>query len=195
MSNLSGAHLAAGNPTKGRNPSDFYTTPPLVTQALIDADVLPSGSSVWEPCCGDGAMSKVLIANGFDTYSSDLYFRGYGVGGVDILNTENTPIPNAGIITNPPFNISSEIIEHVLGNLQVPFLALVLKSQYWHGAKRSAIFKKHQPTHVLPLLWRPDFQGCGGSPTMEVLWTVWDANTARGRTLYYPLPKPTTFKQ
>ena len=34
--------------------------------------------NIWECACGDGAMSKVMIENGYEVYSSDLIDRGYG---------------------------------------------------------------------------------------------------------------------
>jgi hypothetical protein len=51
---------------------------------------------------------------------------------------------------------------------------MLLKSQYWHAAKRHQLFNTHTPAYILPLTWRPDFMfgERGGAPTMDVLWTV-----------------------
>ena len=54
----------------------FYPTPPEATQALLDREKFIG--NVYECACGDGAMSKVLIKNGYNVYSSDLIDRGYG---------------------------------------------------------------------------------------------------------------------
>ena len=71
----------------------------------------------------------------------------------------------------------------------VPF-AMLLKSQYWHAAKRVALFSDIRPAYVLPLTWRPDFllEARGGSPLMEVHWCVWMQGSSK--TEYIPLIKP-----
>ncbi len=53
---------------------DFYATPAWVTEALLRHVRLRG--PVWEPCCGDGAMSSVLSDHGYDVVSTDLVDRG-----------------------------------------------------------------------------------------------------------------------
>lgn len=55
---------------------DFYPTPAWATYALIDNERFTG--DIWEPACGDGAMSEVLARTGNTVISSDLYDRGYG---------------------------------------------------------------------------------------------------------------------
>lgn len=162
--------LATGGDKSKRRELDFYPTPPDVTHALLSFLNLPEDLFVWEPACGDGAMSKVLGAYFKDVRSSDIRESGYGEGGVDFLASS---FHCDAVITNPPFNASEEFIRHALK--QAPIVAMVLKSQYWHAKKRSILFQEHPPAWVLPLTWRPDFMGGerGGAPTMEVHWTVW----------------------
>jgi hypothetical protein len=84
-----------------REGKDFYATPPGVTEALLQH--VKFRAPVWEPCCGDGAMSKVLIAHGYEVTSSDIADRGYGQGGIDFLATHKMPAGCAAIVTNPPY--------------------------------------------------------------------------------------------
>lgn len=95
----------------GRPPDDFYPTPEYVTQSLLDREVFYG--KIWEPACGDGAMSKVLIKNGYDVISSDLIDRNYGHGEIDFLSTQQFNCVE-NIITNPPFSLSQQFIEHSL---------------------------------------------------------------------------------
>jgi hypothetical protein len=117
-------------------------------------------------------MSAVLMLYGHDVYSTDIAESGYGNALGDFLASAHKC---DAIITNPPFNISEQFIRHAI--TQAPIVAMVLKSQYWHAAKRKALFAQHPPAYILPLTWRPDFMGGerGGAPTMEVHWTVWIA--------------------
>ena len=88
----------SGYERKGR---DFYATPPNVTQALL-RNVRFRGP-IWEPCCGDGAMSKVFTTHGHEVISTDLVDRGFGTAGVDFLACREVPGNCRSIVTNPPY--------------------------------------------------------------------------------------------
>ncbi len=167
-------NLANGTVTNSRRELDFYPTPPEVTHALMRFLRLDP-CTIWEPACGDGAMAKVFEEYGHDVIATDIRQTGYGHGGVDFLSATREC---RAIITNPPFVLGEAFILHALKQAEI--VAMVLKSQYWHASKRKALFNTNPPSFVLPLTWRPDFMGGerGGSPTMEVHWTVWE----RGQT-------------
>lgn len=95
---------------------DFYPTPPEGTRALLSAERF--SGSIWEPACGDGAISKVLIAHGYHVVSTDLIPRGYGVGGVNFLTETTTRARN--IITNPPYGrgLADAFVRHALRLLE-----------------------------------------------------------------------------
>jgi hypothetical protein len=83
---------------------DFYATPTWVTEALLRH--VRFRGPIWEPCCGDGAMSTVLSANGHDVVSTDIVDRGFGVPGVDFLACQEVPRNCRSIVTNPPYGDS-----------------------------------------------------------------------------------------
>jgi hypothetical protein len=119
-----------------RNKNDFYPTPPEATYALLEKEKFIG--NVWECACGDGAISKVLIDKGYDTYSSDLYDMGYGETGIDFL-TSNKKVDN--IITNPPFRISLEFTLKALESVNNKAVFLH-KLTYLEGISRNNnIFK------------------------------------------------------
>lgn len=191
---MEAVNLANNSTTNKRRELDFYPTPPEVTHALmkfLQAEGLLDGvNTVWEPACGDGAMSKVIEQYVTEVISTDLRETGYGMGGRDyMLHTESAD----AIITNPPFNQSAEFITKAIGEARI--VAMVLKSQYWHASKRTVLFQQFPPAYVLAMNWRPDFKaaeneanGKKGAPTMEVLWTVWIQGQQDAR--YRILSKP-----
>lgn len=187
MPSLTGKALAASSHAD-RPASDFYPTPPEVTRALLDF-IMPTNKGIWECACGQGHISKVLEEDGYQVTSTDLFDTGYGKPGVDFLTSE-MPAGCNFIITNPPFNLAEQFIRRA-ASLPLIGFALLLKSQYWHAAKRASLFEEHRPAYVLPLTWRPDFLfgGRGGAPTMDCIWTVWLLGS--GRCEYIPLRKPT----
>lgn len=169
---LTGMALNGGGSAEVRSKSDHYPTPRECTVALMEILNLPFMSFVWEPACGAGHISKVLIQYDVCVHSTDLEDYGYGETGIDYLTAEPPPDIDA-IITNPPFNLAAEFIEKAV--CEAPIVAMLLKSQYWHAKSRLSLFRKHTPKYVLPLTWRPQFmESRGSSPVMEMAWTVWE---------------------
>ncbi len=89
---------------------DFYPTPEIATVKLLE--VLKFEGEIWEPACGDGAISLVLERYGYLVKSSDLIDRGFGEVGIDFLRS-NYKTDN--IMTNPPFRHASKFIYHAPG--------------------------------------------------------------------------------
>lgn len=170
--------LANGGDQTKRRELDFYPTPPDATHALMRfltiKGIVNRDSLVWEPACGNGAMSNVITEYVDDVYSTDIRQTGFGHGGIDFMSMS---FDCDAVITNPPFALSEQFIRHA--RKQAPVVAMLLKSQYWHARKRVSLFQTNSPAYVLPLTWRPDFLfdqrvgGAKGAPTMEVHWTVW----------------------
>lgn len=162
----------AGYSGKTRREDDFYPTPPDATVALSRhyADHIPR--TIWEPSCGDGAMARVLRRElpNRRIFATDLVHRGYGMGGLNFLRVPTLP-EGAAIITNPPFSLADEFITHAHA-IGSPFVAMLLKIQFWNAQKRLALWQKHAPQAVHPLSWRVDFTGQGAA-TMDMMWCVW----------------------
>jgi hypothetical protein len=180
-----GAKMAGGNPASGfREQDDFYPTPIMVTEALLQ-NWTPTAGKIWEPAAGNGAMVKVLERRGYIVVATDLVDRGYG-GGADFLRAKERLADC--IITNAPFNLAPEFIEKAFA-LGVTELALLLKSTFWHAKRRFPLFQKHTPSYIMPLLWRPDFLQLG-APTMEAMWCVWSPSPQSGEPIYRPIAQP-----
>ena len=192
MENINGAKIIGGNGE--RIDSDFYPTPKDVTIALMEFldkhgyinYMLSEKNNVLEPCCGDGAISKVLIEYGFLVESNDIRFTEFQDRQIDYFFRE---FKRDVIITNPPFSMAEDFIKKALKETDY-LVAMLLKTQYWHASKRIKLFTDHPPAYILPLTWRPNFFGdkATGSPTMDFLSTVWIKGETD--TKYRSLKKP-----
>lgn len=118
-----------------RAENDFYPTPTEATHALLQREKFEG--LIWEPACGDGAISTILEDYGYEVLSTDLIDRGYGKGNTDFLTSDLTA-PN--IITNPPFSIAEAFLKHSL-NQTTGKVAFLCKLQFLEGAKRKVIFE------------------------------------------------------
>lgn len=133
-----GGKLAGGNPSRGRAENDFYATHPDSTKALLAIE--PIEYPVWEPACGQGHISKLLLSDKGDVCATDLIDRGCGTGGIDFLSTKwSYTYPT--IITNPPFNLFQEFVEKAL---QVATKKVIMfgKLQALEGQKRATFLEK-----------------------------------------------------
>lgn len=191
MSTGVGAAMAGGKrgsgPERKRQKDDWYPTPAVVTQVLMDH--VKFDGAISEPCCGDGSLARVMEHYGHHVIGTDIEDRGYGLGHgakYDILATKELVAPN--IVTNPPFNIAGKIIDHLM-ELRPEKMALLLKATFWHAKSRQKLFEKYPPSKILALTWRPDFL-YQGRPTMEVAWFIWERGH-NGDTVYKPVSKPT----
>lgn len=165
-----------------RRDKDFYPTPPECTIALLDflegKMLLRKSDTIWECACGSNSMVDVMRKRGYSVIGTDIDT------GHDYLTTEIHE-DYGWIITNPPFSLAQQFIERSITKRK-PF-AMLLKSQYWHSARRRELFNDHPPLFVLPLTWRPDFLNRGNS-LMDVIWCVWAGDSHV--TFYQPLEKP-----
>lgn len=168
--------LAGHKNTGEREKDDFYPTPPTATQALLDQEGF--SGTVWEPACGDGAISEVLISNGFRTFSSDLFDRGYGKSEIDFLKFE--PKQKVGnIITNPPFKLAHEFVEKSLDCVDGK-VAMLLKLNFLESARRYELFKNTPLKTVHVFSKRVNFYEATlkdekkRSGVLAYAWYVWD---------------------
>lgn len=87
---------ASSHSEEDRAENDYYATQPIAVEKLLEKEQF--SKSILEPCCGEGHISEVLKASGYDVESSDLIDRGYGEVKDFFEITEN----HKDIITNPP---------------------------------------------------------------------------------------------
>jgi len=72
-----------------REENDYYATEPKAIELLLEREKF--STNIWEPACGEGHISKVLLSHGHQVFSTDLIYRGYGCGGIDFLKAEGAP--------------------------------------------------------------------------------------------------------
>ena len=126
MSKKKGKNFSANNATGKRKKSDFYETPYTLTRKFLDVEYFNKNSTVCEPACGGGAISRVLKEHWEDdkvtAYDQETNFL-WETGEYDY------------IVTNPPFSIAFEFIQRAKLVAKSKF-AFLLPLSYLHGKKR-----------------------------------------------------------
>lgn len=154
---------------------DFYPTPPEATLALLDR--YSFGDGVWEPACGDGAISKVLKDSGYKVVSSDIKDYGYPSVRLDFLEYEPKNLaPN--IITNPPFKLGEAFVRKSLEVVRPDgYVCILHKLQFLEGQKRKALFEEFPPVGVYVFSKRLSLTRDGkpmkNGGMMAFAWYVW----------------------
>lgn len=91
-----------------REKDDFYSTPLALTRPMLQLERFDG--DIWEPACGDGALSRELTTICKNVVSTDLIDREYGKGGIDFLKEQKLRAPN--VVTNPPFKLWKQFARH-----------------------------------------------------------------------------------
>ena len=164
-----------------RQKDDFYATPPEATQRLLDVEKFDG--KIYEPCCGQGHISKVLIKNGYDVESSDLVDRGYGKSNIDFLMEYQT---RDNIITNPPYGRLLMQFVRQTQKIADKKIAMLLKLTFLEGQERKEFFKECPPTKVHVFSKRLSLMKNGESyegGMMALAWFVWEKNKKTTTTI------------
>lgn len=187
--------MAMGNSRFERKPVDFYPTPIEVTQALIPYLFqhpfnLSKDNVIWEPACGNGAMSNVIKNSFKEVISTDINYYGYGYPGVDFLECKE-PFSSV-IITNPPYSEMAEKFIRKGLELTKPYngiICMLLRKEYDSAAGRNDLFNEQSPFCMkIDLLWRPRwFEYVIGDPgpRHNFSWFCWNWNYTGKALLEY----------
>lgn len=153
---------------------DYYATDPRAVELLLQNETF--AGPVWEPACGEGHISKVLLGHGLQVHSSDLVDRKYGTGGIDFLSYHGSD-HHCDIITNPPYKYAREFVEKALQVVADGCkVAMFLKLTFLEGQGRRDLFREHPPQTVYVSSARLE---CGkngeftGSSAVAYCWIVW----------------------
>ena len=136
-----------------REKDDFYPTPPEATRALLAVEKFDG--PIWEPACGDGAISKELETAGYTVVSSDLVDRGYGESRVDFLMEYKPRAPN--IVTNPPFKMVAPFMRKAV-SMTTGKVAMLLRLACLEGKERATIYQATPLASIWVFTGRLNFQ-------------------------------------
>ena len=175
-----------------RETHDFYPTPDWVTGALLKHVTLHD--AVWEPCCGDGAMARVLERAGHKVVASDLVDRGFGRGGVDFFECTSFPPGCRAMVTNPPYGDGGETVRPTNASLGLLHfvrhaldlterangqLALLVRFQWMAGRRAATLVSSGPLSRVVVLTKRIQWFDMGEETKAgqhHHAWLFWDCS-------------------
>ena len=176
---------ASNHSDEDREQHDFYATEPKALELLLEKEhFFPY---VWECACGNGHLSEVLKAHGYEVRSSDLRAREYeDTEELDFLKVSKDDIRNdfsRDIITNPPYKYAKEFVEHALEiSMDSTKIAMFLKLTFLESKARRELFEKYPPKVIyvsssrLQCAKNGDFEkyGKGVGTAVAYAWFIWE---------------------
>lgn len=182
-----------------RNAHDAYMTPePLVASIVARVKhYAPNAERILEPSCGTGEFlaalhraypeAQVIGVDIRPEVAEALKARGFGAASFfpgDFLEVPWKVIEQADLIlTNPPFNLYRQFVEHALNGMKSS-ATLVLLSRFGHlvGSRESqawwlttlhnGLSPNRQIVDTLPIFPRPSFTANGGTDSQEYALVV-----------------------
>jgi hypothetical protein len=119
--------------------------------------------------------------------SSTIDKDGYGETEIDFLKTSRTV---DAIVTNPPYRLAQEFVEHAL-ECATSKVAMLLKIQFLEGYRRLRLFRQHPPKMVYVFSRRLTIYRNGipmkNSGMICYAWFVWEkAHTGKPQIDWIP---------
>ena len=161
-----------------RAANDYYATDPRAVEMLLQMETF--APVIWEPACGEGHISKVLQAHGYEVISTDLIYRGFGDPEPLNFLEETLDGFEGDIITNPPYKYALQFVEQALNSVQPGRkVAMFLKLQFLEGKNRKEFFKENPPKAVYVSSSRLNCAKNGEfekytSSAVAYAWFVWE---------------------
>ncbi len=169
--------LGASNHTEhDRQDNDYYATHPSVIKPLFDKESF--ALEIWECACGEGHLSKAMEEEK-EVYSSDIVQRGYAKDVFDFLKydvVKDTIDRPRMIITNPPFDISREIIRKAMSDVEDNgFVIMLQRVNFMGGVTENRKFWEEMgmPRYIFVHRKRMSFTGDGKTDSIEYAHYVW----------------------
>jgi hypothetical protein len=165
---------------------DLYETPPVAVEALLKVEALPY--KIWEPAAGRGAIVRVLRDAGHQVTASDILHYDFPLDfEADFFDRVRPPAGTELILTNPPYRLATEFVDHaltlcrrVIMLCRLAFLESECRSRILDTGTLAAVhvFKKR-----LPMMHRHSWTGPRASSAMPFAWFVWDRNNVGPATV------------
>ncbi|RWO90900.1 SAM-dependent methyltransferase [Mesorhizobium sp.] len=195
------AAVGTDSATAAERGNNLYETPPEATHTLLALESFLS--TVKEPACGKGAISRLLEAAGYEVELSDLVDYGTCTRHGELQRVEDflqsTPaglesresaagafLVGPDIATNPPYGaVLNAFVAHALRVHRPRKMALLLNLNFLCGfddPDRCFAMDDNKPARVhiftrrLPMMHRDGWDGNEASSRMNTAWFVWEMN-------------------
>lgn len=176
--------MSSTNRGYDRHKSDYYVTPiekiEIFIKEFIKFEPKAFDNGILDPTSGGDSKHPmsypVAIHNVLkkDVYTIDIREDSLAELKTDFLKIDKLEDKYSMIITNPPFDLSQEIINKSLELVEDGgFVIMLLRLNYFGGKVRRDLWKKHMPKYCFVHSRRMSFTEDGKTDSIEYCHMVW----------------------
>lgn len=123
-----------------RQSEDYYATEPRAVYELLERESF--SETILEPCVGGGHIANVLKEKGYKVIAKDIVNRGFPE--TEIINFFSISENKNDIITNPPYNLCKDFVDHALKiSPEGTKIAMFLKLTFLESQSRRQLFEEN----------------------------------------------------
>jgi hypothetical protein len=176
------SHAVMAQRVEPHDSLDHFPTPPWATRALFEHVLfMAAGDRIWEPACGDGSMFRPIMEYASEGWASDVHDYGWDHIVHDFLNRwmpKEVPLFPDWIVTNPPFRLAEQFVQHGL-ECGARGVAVLVRSVFIESIGRyKNLFEHLPPTSMAQFTERvPMVKGRldkNASTATSYCWLVWE---------------------
>ena len=154
----------------------YYTQQKAVYALLPYLECLPE-DTIYEPCCGELAIAKILYRSGLkNIYTNDINkkLRAHKhLDCISFIELGGTELPTPDwVITNPPFNRAFDVVTSSYRKVQRGMALLLRRSFLEPTYERQDFLVKYPPTKQITLP-RISFTDDGKMDSVTCDWYIW----------------------
>ena len=161
---------------KTRIPLDFYTTSEKLTEQLLLNYPISKNKVILEPCNGKGHISNYLKQVGYKVITNDIDTNQIADTYYDASKPILYQIKCDIVITNPPFNLATEILANSLKIADEVIMLLRLSFLEPTKNRRDVMNRyKDNLVKVVIINPRPKFrEDTTNTDSVTVAWFIWN---------------------
>ena len=165
--------------------ADYYVTPINKINEFLDGfkkyeDIFNREILILDPCAGGDEVNSMSYPTALNEFNKNLK-----IDTIDIREDSRAKIKGSFldidtkgkydvIITNPPFNISLDIINKALDDVKEGgFVIMLLRLNYFGGKVRRNLWESHMPKYCFVHNKRIGFLNNGKTDSIEYCHMVW----------------------
>lgn len=121
-----------------------------------------------------------MTEHGYEVTASDKTDYGYG----EVVDAFAIGGKHDNIVTNPPYNLAQDMVEHFL-SITTGKVAVLLNASWVATAGRTALLRHYPPEMIIVMPWRMKYlksDGSMGTSGFSHYWVVWDNGRANSDT-------------
>lgn len=181
--------MSATNRGGERKPQDFYATPEWCIRGFLEAHPISHHKRILEPTAGNGNICRALREfmhpeatltavelRAEETEGLRVVADTVGIGDFRQFHPQE---PFDLIITNPPYSIAREVIEHCFSISPEAEIIMLLRTAFLESRERFQFWQAHPADAVYVHAVRPSFTGTGTDSTAYG-WIVWNSSSFKG---------------